>query len=123
MPRPPFRAELRIASVLVLLALAGPPRACGDGIAHVPAGAFWMGRDDGPPDEAPMHRVFVGDFWIDRHKVTNAEFADFLNATGLRPPGRERRYDDDDPDARIHLREGRFIADPGFAAHPVVEVS
>src|SRR4029450_8347630 len=41
------------------------------------AAAFWMGRDDGSPDEAPSHRVHVRDFWIDRHKVTNAEFAAF----------------------------------------------
>ena len=86
-------------------------------------GAFWMGRDGGPSEEAPLHRVYVRDFWIDRHKVTNAEFAAFLNATGLRPPGSPRRYDEDDEDARIHLRNGRWVADPGFEDHPAVEVS
>ena len=89
----------------------------------ISAGAFWMGRDDGPPEEAPLHRVFVTDFWMERTKVTNAEFAAFLNATGLRPPGSERRYDEDDADARIHLRNGRWTADAGFEHHPVVEVS
>ena len=100
-----------------------PHPARADGIMLVAAGAFWMGRDDGPPEEAPLHRVFVTDFWIERQKVTNAEFAEFLNVTGLRPPGSERRYDEDDPDARIHLRNGRWMPDPGFADHPVVEVS
>src|SRR5262245_42376156 len=92
----------------------------------VPAGAIWMGRDGGPPEEAPLHRVFVTDFWMDRHKVTNAEFAEFLNAQGLISPERERRYDEDDEDARIHqVRLGmpphpslgqpvRWIADPSF---------
>jgi iron(II)-dependent oxidoreductase len=89
----------------------------------VQAGAFWMGRDDGAPEEAPAHRVYVRDFWIDRHKVTNAEFAAFLNATGLRPPGADRRYDEDDPDARIHRSDGRWTADGGFERHPAVEVS
>ena len=108
-----------ILTIAVLLALP----AAGDGIMLVQAGAFWMGRDDGPSDEAPLHRVYVRDFWIERHKVTNAEFAQFLNATGLRPPGSERRYDEDDADARIHRTEARWIADPGFEGHPVVEVS
>jgi len=89
----------------------------------VQAGAFWMGRDDGPTDEAPLHRVYVRDFWIERHKVTNAEFAAFLNATGLRPPGSERRYDEADRDARIHRAQGRWVAAPGFEGHPAVEVS
>jgi len=113
-------------SVVILVAavlLALPAVAAADGIMLVQAGAFWMGRDDGLPDEAPLHRVYVRDFWIERHKVTNAEFAAFLNATGLRLPGRERRYDEDDADARIHRARDRWVADPGFERHPVVEVS
>jgi formylglycine-generating enzyme required for sulfatase activity len=108
---------------IALAALAAPDLARADGLMLVAAGAFWMGRDDGPPDEGPLHRVFVTDFWIERHKVTNAEFAAFLDATGLRPAGAERRYDEDDPDARIHFRGGRWAADPGFEDHPAVEVS
>jgi len=103
--------------------LAIPALATADGIMLIRAGAFWMGRDDGPPDEAPRHRLYVRDFWLERHKVTNAEFALFLNATGLRPPGGERRYDEDDADARIHRSGSRWVADPGFERHPVVEVS
>src|SRR2546430_3939072 len=113
-------------SVVILVAavlLALPAAAAADGIMLVQAGAFWMGRDNGPADEAPQHRVYVRDVWIERHKVTNAEFAAFLNATGLRPPGSERRYDEDDADARIHLSGGRWTPDPGFDDHPVVEVS
>jgi len=113
----------RTAALVTLAALAAACPAAADGIMLVQAGAFWMGRDDGPPEEAPLHRAYVRDFWIDRHKVTNAEFAAFLNATGLRPPGSPRRYDEDDEDARIHLRNGRWVADPGFEDHPAVEVS
>jgi iron(II)-dependent oxidoreductase len=111
------------AGVLAAGLLAAPALCRADGVMLVQAGAFWMGRDDGSPDEAPLHRVYVRDFWIDRDKVTNAELAAFLNATGLRPPGADRRYDEDDPDARIHRSDGRWIADPGFARHPAVEVS
>ncbi len=109
-----------VAFLAAAVLLALPTSATADGIMLVQAGAFWMGRDDGPPDEAPLHRVYVRDFWIERHKVTNAEFAAFLNATGLRPPGREGRYD---AGARIHRSQGRWIADPGFERHPAVEVS
>jgi formylglycine-generating enzyme required for sulfatase activity len=115
----------RLAAILVvaLATLAAPAVAGGDGIMLVAAGAFWMGRDGGPPEEAPRHRVFVADFWIERHKVTNAEFARFLDATGVRPPGAERRYDEDDADVRIRLRNGRWTPDAGFEHHPVVEAS
>jgi len=114
----------RLALALTTAVLAAlPAPAAADGVMLIQAGAFWMGRDGGPPEEAPLHRVYVRDFWIDRHKVTNAEFAAFLNAIGLRSPGSPRRYDEDDADARIHLRNGRWVADPGFEEHPVVEVS
>ena len=112
-----------VAILVAAVLLALPAAAAADGIMLVQAGAFWMGRDDGPDDEAPLHRVYVRDFWIERHKVTNAEFAAFLNATGLRPAGRQRRYDEDDADARIHRVHGRWVADPGFEGHPAVEVS
>ena len=71
-----------VATLLAVGVLAIPAVAAADGIMLVQAGAFWMGRDDGPPDEAPRHRVYVRDVWIERHKVTNAEFALFLNMLG-----------------------------------------
>ncbi|MGH7417297.1 MAG: formylglycine-generating enzyme family protein, partial [Candidatus Rokuibacteriota bacterium] len=100
-----------------------PSPARADGTMLIQAGAFWMGSDAGSPDEAPMHRVYVRDFWMDRHKVTNREFARFLQARGLRSAEGEDYFDHDDPDARIHRREGPFTADPGFEEHPAVEVS
>jgi iron(II)-dependent oxidoreductase len=114
-----------LAVLVVWLALAARPPAEADGIMLVQAGAFWMGRDDGPPDEGPQHRVFVRDFWIERHKVTNAELAVFLNAAGLTSAEGERRYDADDPDARVHRADAaaRWQARPGFERHPAVEVS
>ena len=105
--------------------------ACADGLMLIQAGAFWMGRDGGPLEEAPLHRVFVTNFWIERHKVTNAEFAEFLNAQGWVSPDGERRFDHDDADARIHQvaphtkddHAVRWRPDAGFERHPVVEVS
>lgn len=59
---------------------APPPSAAPDGMAWVPGGAFWMG-DDASAD-APVHRVEVSGFWMDKTEVTNAQFARFVSATG-----------------------------------------
>jgi formylglycine-generating enzyme required for sulfatase activity len=117
-----------IAMAVLGAAMAGPAAAAADGVMLIPAGAFWMGRDDGPANEAPLHRVYVGDFWIERHKVTNAEFAAFLNRHGVGSAEGHRRFDHDDPDARIHLvpaaeQHAAWAADPGYENHPVVEAS
>lgn len=45
-------------------------------------GPFAMGSDDFYPDERPVHERTVDAFWIDRHPVTNAEFAHFVAETG-----------------------------------------
>jgi iron(II)-dependent oxidoreductase len=113
------------AALAVLLGHAAlPPRpARADGIMLIQAGPFWMGRDDGPAEESPLHRVYLRDFWLDRHKVTHREFALFLEARGLRSAEGHDYFDVDDADARIHRRDGRFAADPGFEEHPAAEVS
>ena len=41
-----------------------------------------MGSDHHYPEEAPAHPVTVDGFWIDRHAVTNREFARFVRETG-----------------------------------------
>ena len=40
-----------------------------------------MGSDDHYPEEAPAREVAVDGFWIDRHQVTNREFAALRRAT------------------------------------------
>jgi sulfatase modifying factor 1 len=53
------------------------------GMAWVPGGTFWMGCENcGMPDALPAHLVSVDAFWMDRTPVTNAEFAEFVQATG-----------------------------------------
>src|SRR5262245_557076 len=49
---------------------------------RIPGGTFRMGSDKHYPEEAPVHRVTVGDFWIDRAPVTNRQFREFVKATG-----------------------------------------
>ncbi|MGH7852719.1 MAG: formylglycine-generating enzyme family protein [Candidatus Binatia bacterium] len=90
---------------------------------RVPAGPFLMGSDNGPDDERPQHKVNLSEFFIDRNKVTNDQFAVFLNAAGPRGPRGENYYDVDDNDSRVHRRDGRWLANAGHENHPVVEAS
>jgi formylglycine-generating enzyme required for sulfatase activity len=53
----------------------------------IPGGAFLMGSDHHYPEEAPAHQVTVDGFWIDRHPVTNAEFAARGGLEGPPTPG------------------------------------
>ena len=48
----------------------------------IPGGTFRMGSDKHYPEEAPVHRVTVDGFWIDRTPVTNRKFREFVRATG-----------------------------------------
>ena len=50
----------------------------------IPGGTFRMGSDKHYPEEAPVHRVTVSGFWIDRTPVTNRQFKEFVKATGHR---------------------------------------
>ena len=125
-PRAPL-CGLVLAGVLAG-ALTGAATAAGTSaepvkMVQIPAGAFTMGRDQGPPDERPAHEVRLAAYSIDRFPVTNAQFAEFLNAIAASPSGPVRLYDFDDPDARIHRRAERWAADTGFENHPVIEVS
>jgi formylglycine-generating enzyme required for sulfatase activity len=51
-------------------------------MVYVCGGTFRMGSDRHYPEEAPVHRVAVDGFWMDRHPVTNRKFCEFVRATG-----------------------------------------
>src|SRR5687768_5788998 len=55
--------------------------------AHIAAGEFVMGADDGEDDERPPHRAYVDEFAIGICPVTNAEYAAFVRETGHPSPG------------------------------------
>ena len=52
----------------------------------IPGGEFVMGSTDGEEDERPPHTVFVDEFLLSSHPVTNLEYARFVRATNQRPP-------------------------------------
>ncbi|MBC2665703.1 formylglycine-generating enzyme family protein [Novosphingobium flavum] len=51
-------------------------------MGYIPGGAFAMGSDRFYPEEAPVRRVSVASFWIDKTPVTNEQFAAFVADTG-----------------------------------------
>ncbi len=51
----------------------------------VPAGWFWMGSETGQDNERPLHQVWVDAFQLAACQVTNAEYSEFLCATGTQP--------------------------------------
>src|SRR5579875_2233801 len=67
----------------LFFALAAVPASASD-MVRIPGGTFQMGSTDGPPDEAPVRTVTISPFWMDRHEVTNGQFAAFVRATGYR---------------------------------------
>jgi formylglycine-generating enzyme required for sulfatase activity len=122
-------AQLLLA-LLLLVGLAGClPRAASPGkeMVFVPAGAFWMGNEEGAADEGPLQQIYLEAFWTDRYEVTNAQYAEFLNAT-QGDPGRCGGHicadtKVENPDSHLLYEEGRYVAERGYEDHPVTEVS
>ncbi|MEW6730855.1 MAG: SUMF1/EgtB/PvdO family nonheme iron enzyme [Acidobacteriota bacterium] len=57
-----------------------------DGMIDIPAGEYFIGRNDGTEYDRPQHKVTLSAFSIDVHEVTQAEYAKFLAATSHKPP-------------------------------------
>ena len=53
-------------------------------MVFIPEGNFLMGSDKGLSNEAPLHKVFVKSFFIDKYPVTVGEYKEFVKATGYK---------------------------------------
>lgn len=102
-----------------VLPLAAPPSPKGvEGMVYIPAGEFLMGTSKEEArqlteeygvhpslfaGETPQRRVYVKAFYIDRYPVTNAQYKEFIEATGHRPPPhwRGREYPPDQADVPV----------------------
>lgn len=79
------------------------PLTVGDGksgprdMVWIPASDFLMGTDNRMtlPNERPAHKVHLSGYWIDRNDVTNAQFQQFVVATGyVTTAERKPRWED-----------------------------
>ena len=88
---PPRASLLLVASILVVTA-AEPE------MVFIPGGDFLRGRSHPLPDDnlkwfptllkddRPVRSIVLDPFYIDKHEVTNAQYAEFLKDTGGAPP-------------------------------------
>jgi sulfatase modifying factor 1 len=94
----------------------------------VPGGEFSMGSDDptplvcgGPdsmPDARPIHRVRLDGFWMDSTEVTNAQYREFVEATGYITVAERAPTHEEFPDAPPeNLIAGSIVFTP--TAEPV----
>jgi formylglycine-generating enzyme required for sulfatase activity len=65
--------------------VATEPKVTHKDMVWIPGGEFEQGADNEQAfeDKYPKHRVEVDGFWMDDTEVTNAQFAEFVNATGV----------------------------------------
>ena len=96
---------------------------------EVPGGSFQMGSNDGESWEKPVHTVTLDTFEITKYEITNAEYAQFLNAIGCRFDGHftdptygDVRYIDMD-NGQIAYSGSKFASKSGLDVYPVIEVS
>ena len=93
-------------------------------MVYVPAGEFEMGNDIGEHgDEMPMRTIYLDSFWIYKTEVTNAMFAEFLNASGNWKESGAKWLNAGDDGVRIHYSEEAWIPYEGLEDHPVAEVT
>ncbi|MET0515780.1 MAG: formylglycine-generating enzyme family protein [Nitrospiraceae bacterium] len=81
-----FGSGLVVCALLTAYALYGGAMmrpSAPAGMKWIAGGEFDMGSDEPMfRDAQPVHRVYVDGFWIDEVEVTNAQFAEFVKATG-----------------------------------------
>jgi len=84
-------------------------------MAFIPAGEFIMGSDSEFSNERPKRKIFLDAYYIDMYEVTNAEYKEFVDATGHRMPYEKAFWAEP-----FNWRNGTYP--PGKGDHPVVLV-
>jgi len=87
---PSKKLFLFILLLSITAVLTGSVAATPMGMALIPAGEFLMGDalTEGWPDEFPVHEVYLDGFYMDIYEVTNAQYQEFMDATGHPAPAR-----------------------------------
>src|SRR5439155_22171043 len=84
-------------------ALAAGDTSWTNDMVWLPGGTFFMGSEDGQPDEKPVHQVALDGFWIDKTEVTNEQFDRFVRATGYVTVAEHKPDPKDFPDAPAEM--------------------
>jgi len=73
-----------------------PAKPVPEDMVFIPAGEFLMGSPAGvgAENERPQHPVYVNAFCIDKYEVTNAQFKEFVDATGYVTDAEKQGYGD-----------------------------
>ncbi len=91
-----------------------------EGMVLIPAGEFRMGGSE--HNEKPVHSVYVDAFYMDKYEITNAQYAEFLNAKGKHAEG-DITWSLGEPPSRIEFVSDKYRAKAGYGNHPVTYVS
>ena len=91
-------ALMVLSAFVVTFAMAQTKNCRAPDMVLVKGGTFMMGMAKGHNDEAPPHKVTLGDYSIGKFEVSYAEFKAFVDATGF-------RTDAEQPDS-VRLKHG-----------------
>jgi len=81
-----------------------------DDLVWIPAQTAVVGADNHYPEEAPAREVRVDGFWMQTHQATNAQFAEFVSATGYVTVAERPLNPDDYPGAPAeNLQPGSMV--------------
>lgn len=93
-----------------------------EGMVLIEAGEFRMGSNDWDWTK-PVHSVYVDAFYMDKYEVTNAEYAEFLNAKGKHTEAGKEWYLLGNQSSRIEYISRKYQVKGGYENHPVTLVS
>jgi formylglycine-generating enzyme len=80
-PEERLESDLLDARDVTSRAVADPCPPSSAGLLWISAQTYLMGSDRHYPEEHPAHHVTVDAFWMEPHQVTNAQYAEFVDAT------------------------------------------
>lgn len=86
----------------------------------IPDGEFIMGSEEGFPDEAPTHKVYLDSFYIDLTEVTNSQYRACVEAGVCQPP---RRTDCCTEDPNQYIAWPSYFDNLEFDDYPVIFIS
>lgn len=81
-------------------------------MVYVPEGSFEMGSEKGQQDEKPVRQIYLDSYWIDKHEVTNAQYALCVEDIGCTEPVHTNSYS-----------QSQYFNNPTFGNYPVIYIT